>query len=113
MQTENAVSSSVFSSIPLASGNGCYLGHYCTEIATLRLRMLSTRGGLPGGRVLIIWRKRARTKRFRQLLRMFWRSFNLHGDRLPNSPGPLDLCIRPDNRLCVKTFQVQLFGTCE
>ena len=51
MQTEN--SSIIFDSILLASNNDCYLGHYCAEIVTLRLRMLSTSGGL-SGRVLII-----------------------------------------------------------
>ena len=40
--------SSVLNSIPLTSGDGSDLGHYCAEIVTLELRTVSVGGGLPG-----------------------------------------------------------------
>jgi len=41
-------SSTVFNSISPTSGDGSDLGHYRAKIITLRLRMLSASGGLPG-----------------------------------------------------------------
>ena len=40
--------SRAFPSAPPTSSGGSDLGHHCTEIITLRLRMLSVSGGLPG-----------------------------------------------------------------
>ena len=47
---KNNKNSSVLNSIFLAGGDnsGGDLGHYCAKIITLGLRMLSSRGGLPG-----------------------------------------------------------------
>ena len=49
--------------IPLASGDCSDLSHYCAEIVTLGLLVVSVSGGLPG-RVPVIRREGAQTKRF-------------------------------------------------
>jgi len=52
-----------FNPIPITSDDGSDFGHYRAEIITLRLRVMSLNGGLPG-RVPDIWREGAQTKRF-------------------------------------------------
>jgi len=44
MQTENSI---IFDSVPLASSNDCYLGHYCAEIVTLTLQHAVERSETP------------------------------------------------------------------
>ena len=85
-QNNKSSSLGVFNPIFLAGGNdgtgGSDLSHYCPEVITLGLRMLSVGGRLPG-RASVVWREGARTRGFGRSRR----ALNLHRDQLPNPPG--------------------------